>query len=89
MGRNALFIAGLVIFDGAAVAWAAWEFWKIRPGKTDKPAEINKAEINKAEINKAEINKIERPGAFSRVPIPSGLPDPPGHPEREHGPDHG
>jgi hypothetical protein len=35
MGANGLFIAGLVIFDGAAVAWAAWEFWSIRKGKAE------------------------------------------------------
>ncbi len=31
MGKNTLFIAILVLFDGAAIAWAAWEFWKLRP----------------------------------------------------------
>lgn len=36
MGKNALFIAILVLFDGGAVAWAAWEFWKLRPKKMDK-----------------------------------------------------
>jgi hypothetical protein len=36
MGKNALFIAILVLFDGAAVAWAAWQFWTLRPGKEDK-----------------------------------------------------
>lgn len=68
MGKNALFIAGLIIFDGAAVVWAAWEFWRIRPGKTDK---------------------AEPPSAFTRPPSESALPEPPGHPEGEHGPDHG
>jgi hypothetical protein len=35
MSRNTIFIAILILFDGAAVAFAAWEFWKLRPGKTD------------------------------------------------------
>jgi hypothetical protein len=33
MAANATFIATLVLFDGAAVAWAAWEFWLSRPRK--------------------------------------------------------
>jgi len=41
MSKNALFIAGLILFDGAAVAWAAWEFWKIRPGRPDKAEAIS------------------------------------------------
>ena len=56
MGKNALFIALLIVFDGVAVAWAAWEFWKARP---EKPVS-------------AEM---------------SASPEPPGHPEREHGAD--
>jgi hypothetical protein len=38
MGKNPLFIALLVVFDGGAVAWAAWEFWKLRPNKEDEAA---------------------------------------------------
>ncbi len=73
MGTNTLFIAELVIFDGAAVGWAAWEFWKIRPGKPPK---------------------ADEPSAFSPTrnkpaPTQPELPDPPRHPEREHGPDQG
>jgi hypothetical protein len=36
MSTNTLFIFGLVIFDGVAVAWAMWELWSIRPGRKDK-----------------------------------------------------
>ena len=25
------------ITAGAAVVWAGWEYWKIRPGKADEP----------------------------------------------------
>jgi hypothetical protein len=38
MGKNAIFIALLIVFDGVAVAWAAWEFWKARPEKPDQKA---------------------------------------------------
>ncbi len=72
MGRNAIFIAGLIVFDGAAVAWAAWEFWRIRPGKTDEPI---------------KTDEPEPPSAFSRPR--AGRSEAPGHPEGEHGPDHG
>lgn len=30
-------ILEFVITGGAAVVWAAWEYWKIRPGKVDEP----------------------------------------------------
>ena len=39
MKANALFIAVLILFDGVAVAWAAWEFWSIRKTKAEKAAE--------------------------------------------------
>jgi hypothetical protein len=68
MGTNTIFIAELILFDGAAVAWAAWEMWKLRPGKTDK---------------------AEAPSAFARVEPETASPEAPGHPEGEHGPDHG
>jgi hypothetical protein len=38
MAANATFIAGLVLFDGVAVAWAAWEFWLSRPTEQDAAA---------------------------------------------------
>jgi hypothetical protein len=31
-----MFILALVLFDGAAVAWALWEFWSVRPKRTAK-----------------------------------------------------
>jgi hypothetical protein len=37
MGKNAVFILVLILFDGVAVAWGAWEFWSARPDKTAKP----------------------------------------------------
>ena len=36
MSSNALFFAEFLFFDGVALAWAAWEYWQIRPGKADK-----------------------------------------------------
>jgi hypothetical protein len=65
MGKNALFIAILVLFDGAAVAWAAWQFWTLRPGKA------------------------EASSAFTRAKPQSASPEASGHPEGEHGADHG
>jgi hypothetical protein len=36
MTSQAMFIAELVLFDVAAVIWAAWEFWAARPGGDTK-----------------------------------------------------
>ena len=66
MAANPIFLTELVLCEGGAVAFAAWELWKIRPGKTEK---------------------AEPPSAFSRPPPKSASPEPPGHPEGEHGPD--
>ena len=30
MTSNAIFLAGLALFDGVAVVWAVWEFWSGR-----------------------------------------------------------
>ena len=35
MSHNVLFIAGLVLFDGLAVAWGLWELHKLRPSKDE------------------------------------------------------
>ncbi len=39
MRNNIGFILALILFDGVAVAWAAWEFWSVRPRKKAKAAE--------------------------------------------------
>lgn len=40
MRNNVLFILGLLLFDGLAVVWAAWEFWSVRPeAKVDPVAQ--------------------------------------------------
>ncbi len=36
MKTNSLFFIEFLFFDVVALAWAAWEYWRIRPGKTDK-----------------------------------------------------
>jgi hypothetical protein len=36
MSSHTIFLLGLVVFDGAAVAWALWEFWSVRPKKAAK-----------------------------------------------------
>jgi hypothetical protein len=36
MTNHSLFLSEFLLFNGAAVAWAVWEFWKIRPWKPDK-----------------------------------------------------
>ncbi len=44
------------------------------------------------ELWKVRPNKPDKTGegsAFSRAPASSDLPEPPGHSEGEHGPDHG
>jgi hypothetical protein len=33
MRTNTLFILATLLFEGGAVAWAAWEFWSVRPKK--------------------------------------------------------
>jgi hypothetical protein len=33
MTSNTIFLAGLALFDGLAVAWGIWEFWSARPTK--------------------------------------------------------
>lgn len=71
MNKNALFIAGLILFDGAAVAWAAWEFWKIRPGRPDKAEAIS------------ALDRAPAPGPQTL----SERPEAPGHSKREHGSD--
>jgi hypothetical protein len=39
MRTNTHFILELLLFEGAAVAWAAWEFWSVRPkAKADPKA---------------------------------------------------
>ncbi len=40
MSSHTIFILGLILFDGVAVAWALWEFWSVKPrrtAKTDEP----------------------------------------------------
>jgi hypothetical protein len=37
MKSHTLFILTLILFDGLAVAWGAWEFWSAREKKA-KPA---------------------------------------------------
>jgi hypothetical protein len=46
MRTNTHFILELALFEGAAVAWAAWEFWSVRPNKkpkADAPAQAASA----------------------------------------------
>lgn len=33
-------ILEFLITGGAAMVWAAWEYWKIRPSKTDEPSGV-------------------------------------------------
>lgn len=35
---NSLFLMEFLLFDGAALAWAGWELWSVRPSK-DQPTE--------------------------------------------------
>jgi hypothetical protein len=35
MKSNTLFFLEFLITGGAAMAWAAWEYWSIRPGRKD------------------------------------------------------
>ncbi len=37
MSRNTLFILGLILFDGAAVALGVWQYWSVRPSKNTEP----------------------------------------------------
>lgn len=37
-----IFLLEFLLFDGAALAWAGYEIWSVRPGK-DKPAERKNA----------------------------------------------
>jgi threonine/homoserine/homoserine lactone efflux protein len=30
---NSLFLMEFLLFDGAALVWAGWEIWSVRPGK--------------------------------------------------------
>ncbi len=30
---NSVFLMEFLLFDGAALAWAGWEIWSVRPGK--------------------------------------------------------
>lgn len=39
MNSNTHFLLELTLFEGAAVAWAAWEFWSARPDRKAKPPE--------------------------------------------------
>jgi hypothetical protein len=73
MGTNGVFIAELILFEGGAVAWGAWELWKLRPGKTDTADEPSALAW----------------AAPKSTPTEAASPDPPGHSEREHGADQG
>jgi hypothetical protein len=39
MKTSTLMFLEFLFFDGVALAWAAWEYWQIRPGKPDKAPE--------------------------------------------------
>jgi len=39
MKTSTLMFLEFLFFDGVALAWAAWEYWQIRPGKLDKAPE--------------------------------------------------
>ncbi len=39
MSAHTLFILGLILFDGVAVALGVWQYWTVRPTKTSKPDE--------------------------------------------------
>jgi hypothetical protein len=40
MGRNTLFVLGLLLFDGLAVALGLWQFWDARPDKKAKADQL-------------------------------------------------
>lgn len=37
MTGNPIFLLELVIFNGAALAWAGWELWSVRRSRDPKP----------------------------------------------------
>jgi hypothetical protein len=42
MSDNTFFIVEILVFSGAALAWASWELWTVRKSKDepkDKPAQ--------------------------------------------------
>jgi hypothetical protein len=51
MTSNAIFLAGLALFDGVAVAWAVWEFWSARPARKPKAEETGSAPVQSTEIS--------------------------------------
>jgi hypothetical protein len=36
---NPIFLMEFLLFDGAALAWAGWEIWSVRPGKDNAEPE--------------------------------------------------
>jgi hypothetical protein len=51
MTSNAIFLAGLALFDGVAVAWAVWEFWSARPAPKPKAEEPNSTPAQSTQIS--------------------------------------
>ncbi len=41
MAANPIYLAATFLFEGGGVAWAAWELWKLRPGKDGKAEETS------------------------------------------------
>ena len=41
MSANPIYLAGTFLFEGGGVAWAAWELWKIRPGRNGEDKETS------------------------------------------------
>ena len=38
MQVNPLFLLEFLLFNGGALVWAGWEYWQIRPSKSDRDA---------------------------------------------------
>jgi hypothetical protein len=36
MHHNPFYLIAQLVFEAAAVFWAGWELWSVRPGKKDK-----------------------------------------------------
>lgn len=44
MTVNPIFLMEFLLFNGGALAWAAWEYWQVRPSRARRESETDTPE---------------------------------------------